>query len=442
MIRRRLGYTVRAALAFASAAFAVQAASAQDNARTLSQGVDFLAQEAVAQLADVANGKFAVLPFVEETGDPNNPLRNSKKTAALGIYLGQQLADAFARSGKTTIPGPVLGHILRTNKFNVEQLGNSEVLRKLLGAELNSIVYGRMRRDKSMVTVGVNVIKAGADGSIVHLPQGRSITIGMSGNMFALCSMNGVLQPNPAVVSPGSPATPAAPMVIAAPMRPQVAPATPQPYNLEILVNDTPLPCFKSEDEAYYVPAVIGQDFKVRLTNYTDNKVAIALLVDGLSAIGKGRAAPVRSETFTAELPGVDTPADTYKYVLQPKTQLVVEGWQINEGILRKFVFTAPEKSVAGEMDFWDYMGSISAAFFVVRGEPAAPVAVQPAQSIEIAREGEKALPTVGTGQGVAQENKVTTVEVEYDRNPAAVLGFFYEQPQVIAAANMTPVAR
>jgi hypothetical protein len=406
-------------------------------AESLAAGVDFLAQTAASFLADVPNGKFAVLQFVEEPGDPGQPLQQPAETAGLGIQLSQLLTESLQRMGKSPISRPLLCEILRRNQFRVEDLGKPDRINSLFaGGELSAVLYGRMRRDGGVISVGIDAVKAGPTMQVAYLPQGQSITIGMNGSMYALCGMNGTLQPAPGVVvtPPGSGQTAEAAMVITGPLQPQAAPPA-QPYNIEVLVNGMPLPSYRNYKGDFYVPAALNQAYQIRLTNNTGTAAATALLIDGLGAIGKQRALPSLTTRY-ADMPAVETPVDVYKFVVQPHSNVVVGGWQIDGRVAREFVFVPAERSVAGERDFWDYIGGISAAFYPILNLPQQP-AQQVTRSLD---DGSKALPSVGTGQGAAFENRTTEVSTVYDRNPAAVMGLFYEQMHVIAAANMTPV--
>jgi hypothetical protein len=408
-------------------------------AESLAAGVDFLAQDAAAFLADVPSGKFAVLQFVEEPADPSQPLQQPAETAGLGIQLSQLLTESLQRMGKATINRPLLCEVLRRNQFKVEDLGKPDRIRALFGGgELAAVIYGRMRREGGVITVGIDAVKTGPNMQVTFLPQGRNISIGMNGGMYALCGMNGMLQPAPGVVvTPGQVQTVETAMVITGPLQPQAPIPPAQPYNIEVLVNGMALPCYRNYKGDFYVPATLNQAYQIRLTNNTDQSAAVALLIDGLGSIGKQRALPSLTTRYT-DMPTVEAPADVYKFVVQPRSNVVVKGWQIDGRVAREFVFVPAERSVAGERDFWDYIGGISAAFYPIVSQPQ-----QTAQQItRSVNDGEKALPSVGTGQGAAFENQTTEVSAVYDRNPAAVMGLFYEQAHVISAANMTPVVR
>lgn len=439
---------VRKSLLALTALFALTAASAWGaSIEPLSQGIDFLAQEAVEALADVPNGKFAVLQFVEEPADPTQSLRQPCETAGLGIQLSQRLTEELQKKGKQPINRTLLCTLLKQANFKVEDLGNVKRLAGLFGDDLSAIVYGRMRRDASgTVNIGVDLVKMGPKGEIIHYPQGRTITVGMSGDMYALCSMNGLLQVNAAVaVTPPAPepaaeaATPAAPetpMLIVAPLQPQVPAPKEQPFNIEVIVDNAPLPCYKNYKGDFYVPAEIGKSYQVRLTNNTADHVAVSLLIDGLSAIGKQRALPVQGQNFALDvMPSVDTPSDVYKYIVAPKSVLTVTGWQIDDKISRDFGFGKASESVAGKKDFWDYIGGISASFYPIQSMPdAATLVTKPVDEREAGAKGLE----IGTIEGDARRNQTVTVKTSYQPNPAAVLGLFYDSLAAINQAGMT----
>lgn len=426
---------------FLLAATPIRAASVEP----LSQGIEFLAQEAIGALADVENGKFAVLQFVEEPADPTQPLRQPSESAGLGIQLSQLLADALQKQGRQPINRNLLCGLLKQANFKVEDLGNVKRLSDLFGGDLTAIVYGRMRREADgTIGAAVDVIKKGPMDEIIHYPQGRTIVIGMSGDMYALCSMNGTLQANDTVQaapeagqSAREPSSAAAgiPMRIAAPLQPQFPASAVQPYNIEVVVDDAALPCYKNFKGDFYVPAEIGKPYQVRISNNTENSVAVSLLIDGLSAIGKQRALPALGQNFTPDtMPSVDTPSDVYKYIVAPQSILTVTGWQIDDRISRDFGFGAATNSVAGKKDFWDYIGSISASFYPIESMPRDSSLVT--RRLDGKEADSKGL-EIGTIEGDARMNQTVTVETTYDPNPAAVLGLFYDSLAAINQAGM-----
>lgn len=433
---------LKAATAMFALALAVGACPRAMAVESMAQGVGFLAQEAATAIADVASGKFAILPFVEEPADPTQPLRQPAETAGLGIQLSQMLADSLQNQGKQPVNRTVLCNILRANNFKVEDLGNVKRLKALFGGDLNAILYGRMRRDADgTVAIGLDVVKMGPQGEVIHYPQGRTITVAMNGNMYALCSMNGMLQVNNAVQITGQPAativTPGAPMLIAAPLQPQV-PVAAQPYNIEVIVDGRPLSCYKNYKGDFYVAAEIGKPYQVRITNNTADNVAVSLLIDGMSAIGKQRALPVTGQNFALDtMPSVDVPGDVYKYIVAPRSVLEVAGWQIDDKVAREFAFGKASESVAGKKDFWDHIGSISASFFPIKSMPQAATLIT--REMEQAEALGKGL-EIGTIEGDAFRNQTVTVTTSYDPNPAAVLGLFYDSLAAIQQAGMTQV--
>lgn len=429
---------------FVYAATQVWAASVEP----LSQGVDFLAQEAAEAISNVPNGKFAVLQFIEEPEDPSQPLGQPSETAGLGIQLSQRLIAALEKQGRQTINRALLSNILRQNNFTTDVLGDADRLAGLLDGELMAIAYGRMRRGMNgVITIGVDLVTKSPEGEILHSPQGRSITVAMNGDMYALCSMNGLLEINNALAITSAPqsaseaaAVPAratdAPMLIVAPLKPQIQTREPQPYHIEVIVDGTALPCYKNNKGDFYLPAEVGKPYQVRLTNNTDEHVAVSLLIDGLSAIGKQRALPALGQNFSiGGMPSVDTPSDVYKYIISPKSVLTITGWQIDDKISRDFEFGRAGDSVAGRKDFWDYMGSISASFYPIISIPDTTSLLT--RKLDEKAAGAKGL-EIGTIEGSARKNQTITVDTTYAPNPAAVLGLFYESLDAINEAGMT----
>jgi hypothetical protein len=105
-----------------------------------------------------------------------------------------------------------------------------------------------------------------------------------------------------------------------------------------------------------YVQAYKGKEYRIRLSNDSAERVAVALSVDGLNTIDARRTTAVAST----------------KWVLGPWEQIEIDGWQVGPDHARAFVFTSEESSYGSWLGETRNLGVISAAFFreVVHYEP------------------------------------------------------------------------
>lgn len=117
--------------------------------------------------------------------------------------------------------------------------------------------------------------------------------------------------------------------------------------NVEILISGTPQPRYAHQGR-WYVEAIKGREYEIRLRNPYPVRVAVALSVDGLNSIDARRT----------------TASQARKWVLGPYETIIISGWQVSSTHARKFEFTTEEKSYAQALGKADNLGVISAAFF------------------------------------------------------------------------------
>ena len=172
----------------------------------------------------------------------------------------------------------------------------------------------------------------------------------------------------------------------------------------------------------WYVEAVKGREYAIRLRNPYAVRVAVALSVDGLNTIDA-------RET---------TAGQARKWVLDPHETVVISGWQTSRSVARRFEFTTEEKSYGHALGKTANLGVISAVYFkerprvhvtesskdVARAEPrpAAPAAVGRAQDEYAA-----------TGMGRPTDHAVTQVWLDLEDTPAQTIDIRYEfRPQLV----------
>lgn len=142
----------------------------------------------------------------------------------------------------------------------------------------------------------------------------------------------------------------------------QAQAASSGPYSMEVLVGG------RDSREYYgrgttYVEARRGQEYAIRLSNHTGERVAVALAVDGLNSIDAKHTSAQAAR----------------KWILGPYETIVVDGWQTSSNTARHFYFTNESGSYGSYMGDTRNLGNISAAFFrELRPEPPVYVTPQP----------------------------------------------------------------
>lgn len=203
------------------------------------------------------------------------------------------------------------------------------------------------------------------------------------------------------------------------------APAQDRP--VEILVNGAAQPRY-AHDGRWYVEALKGREYAIRLRNPYPVRVAIALSVDGLNTIDARHT----------------DAANARKWVLDPYETVTISGWQISSTHARKFEFTTEEKSYAQALGKAANLGVIAAAFFRERvpaiaretfsessrrRAPAAPSAMPMGESAgeaaSLGLQSDKEYAATGMGQRTG--HAVTLVSLDLEQTPAQTVNIRYE---------------
>src|SRR5207247_2436970 len=98
----------------------------------------------------------------------------------------------------------------------------------------------------------------------------------------------------------------------------------------------------------FYLEAIRGASYSLRLTNPTPYRVGVALSVDGLN-------------TIDARHTGARGAA---KWILGPYETVVISGWQVNDRTARSFFFTGERRSYGAALGQTDNLGVIEAVFY------------------------------------------------------------------------------
>jgi hypothetical protein len=202
-----------------------------------------------------------------------------------------------------------------------------------------------------------------------------------------------------------------------------------QAADVEILVNGVPVPRYPHAGR-WYVEALKGREYAIRLRNPYGVRVAVALSVDGLNTIDA-------RET---------TAADARKWVLGPYQTVTISGWQTSRTEARRFEFTTEARSYGQALGKVENLGVISAAFFKERvasrfdgpneakagRQSQAPAARDAAEAPRAAAK-EVESEHAATGMGRRTGHAVTQVWLDLEETPADTVNIRYEfRPQLV----------
>lgn len=214
-----------------------------------------------------------------------------------------------------------------------------------------------------------------------------------------------------------------------------------RPVNeIDILVNGVPQTRYAHQGR-WYVEALRGREYAIRIRNPFGVRVAVALSVDGLNTIDARQT----------------TAADARKWVLGPYETVTISGWQTSRTEARRFEFTTEEHSYGQALGKTANLGVISAVFFKERvatrmtegardASPPSPAAAQPSAaegqrgeaSASRARKSENEY--AATGMGGRTGHVVTQVRMDLEDAPAQAVNIRYEfRPQLVRLGVLQP---
>jgi hypothetical protein len=218
------------------------------------------------------------------------------------------------------------------------------------------------------------------------------------------------------------------------------APVRRPPGDVDILVNGAPQQRF-AHDGRWYVEALKGREYSIRLRNPYGVRVAVALSVDGLNTIDARQT----------------TAAAARKWVLDPYETVTISGWQTSQTEARRFEFTTEARSYGQALGKTENLGVISAVFFrerVVRyrsndradNRVQAPAPVPPAtaeqQASSATDRDEKAKEEyAATGMGRRTGHAVTQVWLDLEEAPAQIVNIRYEFRPQLAKLGILPAS-
>jgi hypothetical protein len=221
-------------------------------------------------------------------------------------------------------------------------------------------------------------------------------------------------------------------------------PVPPGPQTVEVLIGGIPQQRHPHEGR-WYIEALKGREYAVRLYNPYDVRVAVALSVDGLNTI----------DARESSAPGAR------KWVLEPNQTITIRGWQTSRTDARRFEFTTEERSYGQALGKTANLGVISAVYFRERRQPlvmrVAPPAIEGDRRAQAAPASPPAPSEPGaagqasaaganradaaakdeyaaTGMGRRTEHRVTQVSLDLEDWPAHSMNIRYEfRPQLVS---------
>ena len=195
--------------------------------------------------------------------------------------------------------------------------------------------------------------------------------------------------------------------------------------DVEVIVSGVPQRRYL-HDGRWYVEALKGREYAIRMRNPYPVQVAVALSVDGLNTID-ARHTDARSAS---------------KWVLGPYESTVISGWQVDDQNARNFFFTGERKSYGARLGQTDNLGVIEAVFYRERRPKVreiAPMQVpeserrEGAPSAKSQNQGALSDDYAATGMGQRERHEVESVDIDLEPSPAASIRIRYEfTPQLV----------
>ena len=222
------------------------------------------------------------------------------------------------------------------------------------------------------------------------------------------------------------------------------SPAVP---NVEILVGGAPVKRYAHRGR-WYIEALKGREYAIRLHNPYPVRVAVALAVDGLNTIDA-------AET---------TAGDARKWVMNPYQTITISSWQTSQTHARRFEFTTEERSYGQALGKTANLGIISAVFYKERvqsvttaKEPLPRSVPAPTASARMGQSAPDSAPGLAesttnetaefrssseyaaTGMGRSTDHAVTSVRLDLEAKPAHTVNIRYEYRAQLVRLGILP---
>jgi len=230
--------------------------------------------------------------------------------------------------------------------------------------------------------------------------------------------------------------------------------AAPRPVapdgRIEILVDGAPRPAYGARG-AWYIEALKGRPYAVRINNPFPVRVAVALAVDGLNSIDARHTSA----------------AEARKWVIEPYGSVTISGWQTSLSDARRFEFTTEARSYGARLGLTTDLGVISAVYYrervrhvaqvigadtrsPARGDQAGAAAnAEPGRAGEASAKGRSEMPAsaapasadyAATGMGRRIDHAVSEVALDLEDAPALSVAIRYEYgPELVRLGVLPP---
>jgi hypothetical protein len=196
--------------------------------------------------------------------------------------------------------------------------------------------------------------------------------------------------------------------------------------DVEVVVGGHPLQRY-AHGERWYVEAIKGREYAIRIRNPYPVRVAVALSVDGLNTIDARQT----------------TAAHARKWVLDPYETITISGWQTSQSQARRFEFTTEERSYGQALGKTENLGIITAVFFKERmmhtmlnqslDARTRSQAPPPAPAAGAGNEQRADSEYAATGMGRRTDHHVTQVWLDLEDRPSHTVNIRYEfRPQLV----------
>jgi hypothetical protein len=203
-------------------------------------------------------------------------------------------------------------------------------------------------------------------------------------------------------------------------------------FEVDVIVDGRALPEFQAHGRTY-VEALRGEEYAIRLTNRSNDWVAVALSVDGLNTIDATRSSPWNGS----------------KWVIEPHQTITISGWQMDSDHANRFYFTTERDSYAARLGVRGNLGVISAVFYRERRRPIpiTPPRPFPHSSERDGRDLSSAGPATGaaksrsrdeaaTGSGRSVHHDVRYMDMDLESRPAGEVTICYDYRRSISESN------
>ncbi len=214
--------------------------------------------------------------------------------------------------------------------------------------------------------------------------------------------------------------------------------------DVDVLVGGAPQRRY-AHDGRWYIEALKGREYAIRLHNPYSVRVAVALSVDGLNTIDARETAA----------------SGARKWVLNPYETVTISGWQTSRTHARRFEFTTEQQSYGQALGKTANLGVISAVFFRERAHvfravdpahdraraqqsqppSAAPAAESPATAASESKRADNEY--AATGMGRRTDHVVEQVWLDLEKSAAETVTIRYEfRPQLVRLGILpSPIA-